>query len=526
MNFPNNISKNTVKVYHVPDIEFKQTKRVISINLFQWHANIPKTLKEWSIQAICDNWAEKPLVNELPVLPDIMSLLDILPTTLPLNLTAGHIAYDCYWLRCYRDRWPKKPPIGRNFSEIESLQQEKKQVLTYSSSLSSDNSEIGDRSSKTGSSEKLSKVSSQYSKESSPSSPLSRNTAQNEETLKTWKEFYFEMHIKEYLENLEPENYDGEKIKEITSLCKDYVTSLTLNEMRAPTKTDVPDHIPLISILGELHRLTELTLCFKQTYIGEKFSWHIFNTTMTDIKILAKGLEHTKLQILRIQNSDINCAKVKMLLKALSKNVRLRELDFSHCKIADHGTMVIAKYADDHENLKHLILTNNFIGPNGVKSLAYALSLNCKLVSLNLRLNMIRSKGGQYIIRSLIHGGKHLQSLVMAGCGLTESNLEIEKMLRYNISLKEMDLSNNRFGKDMGRVILEGLKHNKTLTHLDIRRCNFNPDTEWEILKAIKENRSRGFVETPDSYRKTEEDPTQEIFTQEFVDEFNTVFNE
>lgn len=64
----------------------------------------------------------------------------------------------------------------------------------------------------------------------------------------------------------------------------------------------------------------------------------------------------------RIRNSDINCAKVKMLLKALAKNDCLRELEFSHCKIADHGTMAIAKFAQEHVNLKYLMLINNFIG--------------------------------------------------------------------------------------------------------------------------------------------------------------------
>lgn len=53
---PNNISKNTVKVYHVRDIKLKTTKRIISVNLYQWSSNIPKTLKELSIQTICDNW--------------------------------------------------------------------------------------------------------------------------------------------------------------------------------------------------------------------------------------------------------------------------------------------------------------------------------------------------------------------------------------------------------------------------------------------------------------------------------------
>lgn len=51
-----------------------------------------------------------------------------------------------------------------------------------------------------------------------------------------------------------------------------------------------------------------------------------------------------------------------MLLKSLSRNDNLRELEFSHCKISDHGTMAVAKFVVEHPNLKCLILINNCIG--------------------------------------------------------------------------------------------------------------------------------------------------------------------
>lgn len=59
MNFPNNISKNTIQVYHISNEEFQPTKRILSINLNQWNSNIPKSLKQWSIEAICNNWTGK-----------------------------------------------------------------------------------------------------------------------------------------------------------------------------------------------------------------------------------------------------------------------------------------------------------------------------------------------------------------------------------------------------------------------------------------------------------------------------------
>lgn len=146
------------------------------------------------------------------MLTDILSLLDILPTDLPLPLTVTHIAYDCYWLRCYQNRWPQKPPIGRNFSEIENLTQDRKEVVDFSSSLTLNNRTESNKSLEESNKHKSTGGNSRESIKSSPSSAVSSRTIKNESRLKTWKELYLEMHIKEYLENLEPENYNPEKV--------------------------------------------------------------------------------------------------------------------------------------------------------------------------------------------------------------------------------------------------------------------------------------------------------------------------
>lgn len=60
--------------------------------------------------------------------------------------------------------------------------------------------------------------------------------------------------------------------------------------------------------------------------------------------------------------------------------------------------------------------------------------------------------------------------------------------------------------------------------HLDIRRCNFTSDTEWEILTAIRDYKNRGLEDISVSYREID-DGISDIFTEEFVEEFNSVFN-
>lgn len=60
---------------------------------------------------------------------------------------------------------------------------------------------------------------------------------------------------------------------------------------------------------------------------------------------------------------------------------------------------------------------------------------------------MIRSKGGEYLNKVLVKGGRYLRSLIVAGCGLTEENLEIQQTIHNNGTLKELDISNNRLGE-------------------------------------------------------------------------------
>lgn len=133
-----------------------------------------------------------------------MSLLDILPTDLPLHLTVNNITYDCYWLRCYRARWPNKPPLGRNFSEVENLLQRKEDTRNVTSSPQNNESIRAPNNHST------LKTSSEKSTGSNSLNSSVISAKINGE--KSWKELYLEMHLREYLENLEPENYDPEQV--------------------------------------------------------------------------------------------------------------------------------------------------------------------------------------------------------------------------------------------------------------------------------------------------------------------------
>lgn len=64
----------------------------------------------------------------------------------------------------------------------------------------------------------------------------------------------------------------------------------------------------------------------------------------------------------RITRSDMNCQRVKYILRGLSDSQNLETLDFSHCKIGDEGASSIGKFITKRENLRTLVLADNVFG--------------------------------------------------------------------------------------------------------------------------------------------------------------------
>nr|CAI5822195.1 unnamed protein product [Callosobruchus analis] len=251
------------------------------------------------------------------------------------------------------------------------------------------------------------------------------------------------MHIKEYFEQLKPEDYQPEK-----------------------------------------------------TYLSDNFSWGALNTSSQDINLLAKGLDKLRLQILRITNSDINCEKVIPILKAVLKHP-LRVLDLSHCKIGNKGVLAIARFALEVP-IEELFLINNRFGYKGATSLAYMFTqLSCKISKLDIKLNCILDEGGDILFKSLKTQGRSLKFLSVAGCGITKTDF-LSKMLAVNQTLQELDICNNNMSEEGGKRILEAVQHNKTLKTFDLRMTGIDFKLELQIQDLIARNRinARGDVKS------------------------------
>lgn len=130
-----------------------------------------------------------PIYKEIPLLSDRLLLLDLLPLDLPLELAVKHIYEDVYWKRCYYSKWPKTlpkdPPEENIFPSI----------VSHSSSSSSSETAVNGNNHKNNLKDHLGSV----------------KDGQNNKP-KSWKHYYLEMYLREFLQNLKPEEYDSEKV--------------------------------------------------------------------------------------------------------------------------------------------------------------------------------------------------------------------------------------------------------------------------------------------------------------------------
>ncbi|XP_066255161.1 dynein regulatory complex subunit 5 [Euwallacea similis] len=468
MRIPSTINENCLKTY-TPHKKLLELDKINSFKFDEWDDKIPKSLREQCVECIARNWSELQVLDEIVLNEDKHLLLDVLPVELKLELTIPKINDEVYWKKCCVHRWPKKvPDIKTQTEAIEIVREGIRENKGFFSNVSDRHTTNKSASSSSNSS----------SRKTSGKSSLKGN-AQEQQQVKTWKKFYCEMHVKDYLENLKPEEYNPEKIKELCDLCGPYVQILRIQQMISSENS--PNKIPLNSVITGLPHLTELHLRFKQVYAKEEFSWNMVNTSLHDIHLLAKGLEKTRLTKLSITNSDIDCEKLIHILKPLLKHDVIT-LDFSRCKIGDKALIALSKFVLERP-VRELYIANNRIGPKGVISLAYATNQEgCNLKKLDLSLNRVSNNAGIILMKAM----KTVKSLLLRSCGFSE-NFKMAGHL--NSCLEELDLSNNALGEIMGRKILQALKSNSKIRKIDLRMCQIPSEIETEIQNELVLNR-------------------------------------
>ena len=177
----------------------------------------------------------------------------------------------------------------------------------------------------------------------------------------SWKQLYFELHIRDMIESFVPKTSGDELIVEkITNelqIASDYVEKLVIRQLRpteppelnpvhsindaftareAPKELIVkpteplPNHFNISLLFSILHKLKEITLFYGVKDCGINFNWAYFGMTLIDCQRLSDSLKsNTTLVSLSLQSSGMDDDKCRILANAVASNSKLERLGMS-----------------------------------------------------------------------------------------------------------------------------------------------------------------------------------------------------
>ena len=239
-------------------------------------------------------------------------------------------------------------------------------------------------------------------------------------------------------------------------------------------------------------------------------------------KAQIQNIIHSISEVSSIENLNISgnetiiwaCVYLK---KALSRNNKIRHLDVSRCKLCGEGTLDIltslttikclkslnfqSSYFDNSSasvflsdvimrnmSLRYLNLTDCKLKEEGLIAIAKALQANIALKYLSLSCNYITTVASQELALAFSKKCK-LQCLALSDCQLEETGLiNIAEVLCKLSSLKYLDLSHNNITDRAAATIASAIAYNTKLEHLDFSFCTWQETGVTEIHKVINKS--------------------------------------
>ncbi|KAL7888582.1 hypothetical protein AOLI_G00035560 [Acnodon oligacanthus] len=423
-----------------PAADPRRMRRIIAEDP-EWSLAVVPLLTNLCLQHIVKHFEEKPILDEL--VPDQKAfVLEKLPPSLPLSVTANLISDEGYWKRCCEGRWAVSDVSEYSHSwKRMFFERHLENIIELFIPDVTDPKALLDVV------------------------PLCQNYVRR-------------LKISQLLPPIkEPPKFEEDDASDSASDVGNDRPSM--------------DHFDFRILLDKLTNLEELQLVYGVKGCGMNFEWNLFEFTFRDCEFLAKALKSCKsLKVLRINRSKVDDEKCRMLLRYLLDHPSLLELDLSHNLIGDRGARAIGKLLN-RSRLERLDIYDNQIRGSGAQALAHALSKNTSLLFLNLRLNRLGDEGGQAVAQALQKNGT-LQNLNLGANELTEPTATaMSHALVQNSTLRSLNLSCNRLGVDGGKVLEEGMSHNSSLLECDIRLTDVGLESEYCIGQVLRTNQAK-----------------------------------
>lgn len=306
---------------------------------------------------------------------------------------------------------------------------------------------------------------------------------------KPWIEIYVEKYLAETLENMKPSEYNIEKVKSLIELCSPFVKCLKINQLEAALNSN--NHIPFDIVLEHLNELKSLSVAYNVRTIGTQFYLGCTTITNNDSVKFIQGLDHTVLEKFEFHSSKLDPKFLRQISRSLDKTTSLTTISLPNCRFGDEGLKAFIKSLryDSLPNVKTIILSNNFISPEGAKRLANILRYR-RIETIDIKLNPILAEGVIHLLS--IVNDIELKNLNLSSCSFDESiDDALLFVLKFNKSLVNLNMSINKLSENLGVRMIEALAHNSVLKSLDIRNNEISLKTKSKIDEIILENRDK-----------------------------------
>mmetsp|Transcript_37196 Transcript_37196/g.68895 ORF Transcript_37196/g.68895 Transcript_37196/m.68895 type:complete len:666 (+) Transcript_37196:61-2058(+) len=129
---------------------------------------------------------------------------------------------------------------------------------------------------------------------------------------------------------------------------------------------------------------------------------------------------------------------------------------------------------------------SSLVGNVGATRLAYALSYNTRLLTLNLSRNDIGTEGGVALAKSLYGVTNHSSS--SSNNNNNPNNSNSSDAFRSKTALRVINLSHNLIGNDGAMAFSQALRHNTSLTELNLSDNEIGFEGMLTLMEGLKKN--------------------------------------
>lgn len=347
----------------------------------------------------------------------------------------------------------------------------------------------------------------------------------------TWKQFYLERYLEEFLMQLEiPHKIstfssvsankgagrgdngstgghsqhlvfaeEREYLKkrceeELLAICEDlkpYIHRLHLDKQRT--------HVDLVALLSNLPNLTDFKVSYGVLNAGVDYVPEIIGISRSDteqLKAVLRTVYAPFISRLSLTENAIDDDLCRMIVGGLVENKHLISLDLSHNRISDAGAAALGTVMmQPCLRLKTLDLSDNDIRAEGAQMLGDALAVNKCLTWLSLRMNRLGDLGGEPIFDAL----RYNDTLTYLDISNNEVGMQSVRALngavRERCSLVTLNLYCNSLGDSAGAMLLEAAEASRTIIHLDVRESYLTPQQEEHITAMMKKRKENCALE-------------------------------